>query len=871
MVHKVRGSITVFLSFILVIVLALIGTLLDVARVNMADSYSYRSLVSAVDTEFTKYCSELYEDYHIYMLGNGHNLADVSGEEFINSMTQYLMYSFDSDTDLTMLQTPIKVKGTEFLDLSVQDCKVEETTTLADYNGQIFEDQVAQYMKYYIAGEAADGILAKLKLLNQSKETMKVVRKKNEMDEKIAKVDKSIMKLMQVIDGITFRNNQLVVTKNYTIEIQNSFAKKFCTTRISPNSVGINHNVVWDSVKDKYINPVERLKCMSKSLESYIGSDDKLKALETEISELEQKIDKLKNPPVADPPRTPDPNATQAPTVTPDPDKKEIEKEIKELEEKKAEKQKELAGKKKEQKSDLPNVRNIAMSLYEESLGVREHTVQAINMIGSVDNDKQEGMLALTDFDSYLRDNKDKLDAKAYKGLEDDYNQTKKYMHNVDKDGKDSSVVGLVLDMKPTLLKNKTVLDNTIKVMEQARTMPSNRAQEIKSLVDQLMEQYASYSIKELKFDYSTLTVKENTKNPLTSFSSLVGGGVLDLVIEDAGKLANTSLDSGQLISSTQSKNDADEKNDTDVSKDMADNISKGDSGSGGISDSLKEYEDSCESANVTDSSSNGIARKVLVNEYGVTNFLNLMDDLSGQKKSIKKDNTKEKEEKKQTKLKYEQEYLAIGGYNELDNVKNIIMRTVFMRTAVNYIALLMNSKCRGEAKETAIAMVGFTGMAPLVLLTSQLILIAWGFEEALVDTRALLDGKEVEFFKSAKNFNIEFAELLLINKELIKKKAAGYKEAGESPVALSYNDYLRIYILMVPSDTLSFRMMDLIQENMRVRYDSQFRLMNGIFGTKVSLTVSMPGKFLNIPFIRNFAGYDGSDATIKVSTEYSY
>lgn len=882
MVHKVRGSITVFLSLILVIVLALIGTLLDVARFNMAGSFSYRALVSSVDTEFTKYCRELFEDYHIYMLGNGHDLKDVSGEEFVNSMTQYLMYSFDSDTDLTMLQTPIKVKGTELLDLSVLDCKVEGVTTLADYNGQVFEDQVAQYMKYYVAGEAADGILAKLKLLNQSKETMKVVRKKNEVDEKVAKLDKSIMSLMQEIDGITFRNNQLVVTNNYAIKIQNSFAKKFCTIKVSPNNLGLNgNNVVWDSLRDQYINPVDYLKSMSKSLASYIGSDDKLKELETEISELEEQINQLKNPPVTEAPQTPDPSATPASTVMPESEKEETQKKIKELEDKKAEKQKELDNKKKEKQSDLPNVQNIAVFLFEQANGIREHAVQAMNRIDGVDQEKQEGMSALSDFDSYLRNNKDKLDAKTYKGLEEDYNETKKYMHKVDKNGKDSSVVGSVHDMKPTLAKNKTILDNTIKVMEQARTMPSSRAQEIKGLVDQLIEQYDSYSVTELKFDYSTLTVRENVKSPLTAFSSLVGGGILELVVDDTGKLSKNELDSSQLVSSTQSKGNSGGKKGTDASTDMADKLSKGDSGNSGISDSLKGYEDSCESASasVTDSTSDGMARKVLVNEYGVTNFINLIDDLNAQKKSTKTSKDKEDKDKKDkeepeqkpTKLKYEQEYLAIGGYNELDNVKSIIMRTIFMRTAVNYIALLTDSGCRKEAKVAATAIVGFTGMAPLVMLTSQLILIAWGFEEALVDTRALLDGKEAPFFKKAKEFNITFKELLLVNKQLIKKKAADYKEDGNSLTALSYNDYLRIYILMVPSDTLSFRMMDLIQENMRVRYDSQFRLMNGIFGTKVSLTVNMPGKFLNIPFIRNFAGYDGSDAKIKVSTEYSY
>ncbi|MDO5518925.1 MAG: DUF5702 domain-containing protein [bacterium] len=885
MVYKVQGSITVFLSFILAIILALIGTLLDVARVDMANSFSYRSLVSAVDTEFTKYCSELYEDYHIYMLGNGHSLDDVSGEEFLNSMTKYLMYSFDSDTDLTFLHTPVKVKGTELLNLSVDSCKVDGTTSLADYDGKIFEDQIAQYMKYYVAGDAADGILAKLNLLQQSKETMTVVRKKNEVDEKVAKIDKSIMKLMQEVEGITFKNNSLVVTKDYMIKIQNSFAKKFCTTKISPNNVGINHNVVWDSLKEQYINPVSKLNNIKASLNEYTESEPAIQEIQSQIDKLKGQIDELEHPVITPTPPAPTPiqasgpqslvlptsGAEQVtstpiavPTAAPGPSEEEVNKQIEDLKAKVKEKEAEKKNKEEQRKKLLPAVREEAGELYEQAEGVLIHTRQALREIDNVNTAKNESMSSINEFETTLKESKDKVDKDTYKGLQDDFKDTKDYVNQLDKNGCDTSVVGNVLNMKSTLSTNSTILDNTVKISEQAKYLPVDKVDEVKGLVDQLISQYDSYSIKSLHFDYSTLTVEENAKNPLTAFKSLVDGGLLELVVDDTSKLANTTLDSFSLVSKTVCKDTPDLNKDEQDNKQLADNLGKGDIKDSGISDSLKGYEANCESANVKDSKTNDIARKVLINEYGVTNFLNLMDDLN-------KDKSKDAKEQKATKIKYEQEYLAIGSYNEQDNVKSIVMRTIFMRTAVNYISLLTNSKCRTEAKETATALVGFTGLAPLVLLTSQLILIAWGFEESLVDTRALLDGKNVAFFKQANEFSVEYKDLLLINKETIKKKANKYKDNSKSPISLSYNDYLRIYMLMVPSDTLSYRMMDLIQENMRTRYDKQFQLLNGIFGTRVSLTVTMPGKFLTIPFIKKLSGYDGSSATIKVSTDYSY
>ncbi|MDO5291184.1 MAG: DUF5702 domain-containing protein [bacterium] len=869
MVHKVQGSITVFLSFILAIILALIGTLLDVARVDMAHSFSYRALVSAVDTEFTKYCSELYEDYHIYMLGNGHSLNDVSGEEFISSMTNYLMYSFDSDSDLTFLHTPLKVKGAEMLNLSVEDCKVDQTTSLADYDGKIFEDQVAQYMKYYVAGEAADGILEKLNLLQQSKDTMTVVRKKNELDEKVAKIDKSIMKLMQEVEGITFKNNSLVVTKDYTIKIQSSFAKKFCTTEVKPNNVGINHNVVWDSLKEQYINPVKKLNEIKDLLTKYTNSEPEIQQLQDQIDELNKQIDALENPVATTAPPTPIaassiPTPSTTPIITPGPDNEEIKGQIAKLKEQVKEKETEKKNKEQEQKKFLPDVRKEAGILYEQAEGVLTHTRQAIKEIDNVYAAKQESMSSIKDFESVLNNSKDKVGKDTYKGLQDDFNDTKDYVDQLDEDGYDNSVVGNALNMKSALDTNSKILESTVTISDQAKSLSVNKVEDVKNLVEQLISQYDAYSIKSLHFDYSTLTVQENSESPLTAFKSLVDGGLLELVLDDTDKLSDTTLNKSSLVSKNVCIDSPDTNKDETENNKLTDNLGEGEPGNSGVSDSLKGYEDNCESANVTNSSTNDVARKVLINEYGVTSFLNLMNDLQ-------EDKSKDTKGQKETKIKYEQEYLAIGSYNEKDNVKSIVMRTIFMRTAVNYISLLTNSKCRAQAKETATLLVGFTGLAPLVLLTSQLILIAWGFEEALVDTRALLDGKSVAFLKQASQFSVEYKDLLLINKEIIKKKASKYSDTSKSLVSLSYNDYLRIYMLMVPSDTLSYRMMDLIQENMRLRYDDQFRLLNGIFGTRISLTVNMPGKFLNIPFIKDFSGYDGSSATIKVSTDYSY
>ena len=75
------------------------------------------------------------------------------------------------------------------------------------------------------------------------------------------------------------------------------------------------------------------------------------------------------------------------------------------------------------------------------------------------------------------------------------------------------------------------------------------------------------------------------------------------------------------------------------------------------------------------------------------------------------------------------------------------------VREGLNLAFLLTNARMRGVAESVAYALVGGTGIYPLVLLTQFVLLAAWAFAESVADVRELFAGETVPVWKTESNW----------------------------------------------------------------------------------------------------------------------
>ncbi len=181
----------------------------------------------------------------------------------------------------------------------------------------------------------------------------------------------------------------------------------------------------------------------------------------------------------------------------------------------------------------------------------------------------------------------------------------------------------------------------------------------------------------------------------------------------------------------------------------------------------------------------------------------------------------------------YQQEYIIVGGDTDTEALEGTASRIFLSRQMFNYLYLLTDSEKSNEAYMAALAMVGFSGMEPLVSATKHLILLNWARAEALVDVSLLLSEREIGLWKTRETFLVTFVEMVGFHKGTIMEKVKSYSLPG-GIARQGYKDYLRIFLYSTEKNQRRNRSLHLIQENIRYQYYDDFYIGNGLVGIKI-------------------------------------
>lgn len=201
--------------------------------------------------------------------------------------------------------------------------------------------------------------------------------------------------------------------------------------------------------------------------------------------------------------------------------------------------------------------------------------------------------------------------------------------------------------------------------------------------------------------------------------------------------------------------------------------------------------------------------------------------------------------------IQYAQEYLAAGKGEEKSNLASVINRLLAVRTLLNFTYVAADPVLQEKSLATATALAGFTGLPPVITGVQYTILLILSFQEACVDVTALLDGKSVPVIKNTSNFKMKYEEICIGSRELFQKKAARYgKEKLGAGFSISYEEYLTAFLLLVGEDTLRSRTLDIIQQDLREKYNQSFCIDDCICESTYQITYETDYVFDELPFL---------------------
>lgn len=170
--------------------------------------------------------------------------------------------------------------------------------------------------------------------------------------------------------------------------------------------------------------------------------------------------------------------------------------------------------------------------------------------------------------------------------------------------------------------------------------------------------------------------------------------------------------------------------------------------------------------------------------------------------------------DEKDTVLSYETEYLIAGKKTDSHNLEAVVNRLLLTREAMNMASLYKDEERIDAVRsfaEVATAAVLQPELAPAL---EAAIVSIWSFAESVKDVKPLLNGGKVPLIKTHDEWRTTLRDIFKIGKE------------EEYDSGLAYKDYLRIFIDLTDSKTLTKRFCDICELNVRKWTDNErFRL----------------------------------------------
>ncbi|MBO4627986.1 MAG: hypothetical protein J5645_08420 [Lachnospiraceae bacterium] len=440
-------------------------------------------------------------------------------------------------------------------------------------------------------------------------------------------------------------------------------------------------------------------------------------------------------------------------------------------------------------------------------------TEEAIKVLDDLIRLQETYRPMVEEFEEYLETLKPLVEEDFYKSLEDGVKVMKKYIG----EGKDGSEYHF-REMRQTLERNRDIL---AQLKEKMKVMPVRMA-EWKSLYMNLPGMAEGYSLDWMEIDYSQVKVSTQGsslwKAVKDAITNGIVGGVYGEDIELSGATVRWETDKPSSYSMG-----------TLESLYLLPSMSSEGSLSASFLSSVLEGNLFGE---LLDRLADGIvdlSEKLLLITYLTTHMTSYADE---QRTGV---------------LHYEQEYLLYGNNSDSQNQKSATKSILGLRAIMNVIHVFTDSAKRGEALAIAAELLALLPFPLLIKLTQYVILAVWAIQNAYLETAEILRGKAVPALVTASSFQLSLSEAFTQTKA--KRIAAA--QAYESPggFCLSYSHYLMLLMLFTSSDTLTMRGLDIIQFNLRTKYDRHFLLKDCVYGFEATMTANCPAVFTGISF----------------------
>lgn len=187
-----NGSITLFLSLIILIVISLVLTSVENARISSAYTRGNEISYMALDSCFSSYAKEVFDEYGLMMLWKGDN-------EIINVYNEFSEKNSNYKNDSNIMVA-------DLLSLEYMGAQIIGEKTVRD-NGELIGNQIYDYMKLAVPKDAIENILGIGESLSQSDSVSEFSEKMDECTDSLSEVENCVEGIYKNVEKVKDAEN----------------------------------------------------------------------------------------------------------------------------------------------------------------------------------------------------------------------------------------------------------------------------------------------------------------------------------------------------------------------------------------------------------------------------------------------------------------------------------------------------------------------------------------------------------------------------------------------------------------------------------------------------------------------------------------
>lgn len=148
-----NGSITVFISLTMLFILAVVTTVIENSRVISAYTRATQASEISLESCFSSYAKEVFEDYGIMVLWKNTEEFEAAYREYLNKNINF---------------KDIKLNYSDIYGLKITDASIENEINVLNNGGEYIANQIYDYMKWSLSEDIINKILDKCTSLSQN-------------------------------------------------------------------------------------------------------------------------------------------------------------------------------------------------------------------------------------------------------------------------------------------------------------------------------------------------------------------------------------------------------------------------------------------------------------------------------------------------------------------------------------------------------------------------------------------------------------------------------------------------------------------------------------------------------------------------------